>query len=108
MSRHLFLPYLHSFGIAILGMINAKTIAKNFVQTFHDLYRESDLGQKIKHLLVIVESLLDEVDIHLGLATRSHAMKKHHVFLHHLKENLVVSFLLGYGKWFDLLEVTLT
>ena len=88
-------------------MINAKTIAKYFVKAFHNLYRESYLGQKIKHLLVIVESLLDEVDIHLGLSTRSHAMKKHHILPHHLKENLVVSFLLGYGKWFDLIEVAL-
>ena len=108
MIRHLFLPDFHTLCIAIFRVIDTKSVSKNPVKTFHNLHSKRNFWQEIKYLLMLIERLFDEVDIHLGLATRSHAMKKHHIFLHHLKENLVVSFLLGYGKWFDLFEVTLT
>ena len=107
MPRHLLLPYLDSLRITILRVVDAQSVAKDTVQSLHDLDREGDFWQEIEHLLMLIESLFDEMDIHLGLATGGNAMQEYHILLHHLKENLVVSFLLGYGKWFDLFEVTL-
>ena len=107
MRRKLLLPYLHALGIAILGVIDAQSVAKHLMKTFHDLHGEGDFRQEIKHLLMFLYRLSDEMDVDFGLSARSHAMKKHHVFLHHLHQYLVVGIFLRNGERLDHLKMRL-
>lgn len=54
---------------------------------------------------MLIERLFDEVDIDLRLTAGSYAMQEHHILLHHLHQNLVVSILLGHRERFDQLEM---
>ena len=108
MPRHLLLPYLDSLRITILRVVDAQSVAKDTVQSLHDLDGEGNFRQEIEHLLVLIECLFDEMDIHLGLATGGNAVQEHHILLHHLHENLVVSILLGHGERLDLVEMRLS
>ena len=75
-------------------MINAEALTKNSLQTIGDLHSQGNFGQKIKHLLTLLNGLLDEVNIQLRLAARGHTMQQRYVF--RLKRFLyfVVGFLL--------------
>ena len=101
----LFLPYLHALGIRVFRVVNAQQVAKHLLQAVHHLYGQRYLGQQIKHLLFLLESLTDEVDIHFGLAARRHAVKQHHILAEKLEENLIVSLLLGRTEWFGTLKM---
>ena len=60
-------------------MINAETLTKNSLQTVGDLHGQGDFGQEIKHLLSLLNRLLDEVDIQLRLAARGYTMQQRYV-----------------------------
>ena len=75
----LFVPYLNPLGIAIFRMINAEALTKNSFQTVGDLHGQGDFGQEIKHLLSLLNRLLDEMDIQLRFAARCHTMQQRYV-----------------------------
>ena len=105
MIRHLFLPDFHTLCIAIFRVIDTKSVSKNPVKTFHNLHRKRNFWQEIKYLFMLIERLFDEVDIDLRLTAGSHSMQEHHILLHHLHQNLVVSILLGHRERFDQLKM---
>ena len=105
MGGELFLPYFHAFGITVLGVVDAETVAEHLVKPFHNLNGKGYLGQEIKYLLVLVESILDEVDVYFCLAARRYPKKKHDILLQHLHKDVVIGILLCSGKGFDGFEV---
>ena len=107
-GRKLLLPYLHALGIAVLRMIDAKAVAKHAAQPLHHLNGKCNLGQEVEHLTVLIYFPLYEVDVYLGLAARSDAMKQGDGMLQERKENLVVGLLLRLAKLFDKLGMGLS
>jgi crossover junction endodeoxyribonuclease RuvC len=103
----LLLPYLHPFSITILGMINAQAIAENTLKAFHNLHGEGYLGQQVKHLLMVLQRLLYQMNIDFSLSTRCNAMKQHHIMLHKLHENLIIAFLLSLIEPLHIVEIRL-
>ena len=55
----LFLPYFHTFSIAILTMVYTQPIAKHGFQSFCYLHRKGYFWKKVKHLLMLIDSFLD-------------------------------------------------
>ena len=55
----LFLPYFHTFSIAILTMINTQPIAKYGFQSFCYLHSKGYFWKKIEHLLMLIDGFLD-------------------------------------------------
>ena len=95
MTAKLFLPDLHAFCIRIFGVIDAQAVAKDTLQTTHDLYGQGDLGQEIKHLLFLFQCLTNQVDIDFGLSAGGNAVKERDVLLKERELNLVVGILLN-------------
>ena len=106
-ARELLLPDLHTFGIRILAVVDAESIAEHMLQALHDLHRESNLGEKIKHLFLLLQCLTDQMDIDLGLATGGDAVKQGDILLQERKLYLVISLLLGCAQLFDVLQMGL-
>ena len=98
----LLLPNLDTFGISIFRMVDAQTVTKDTLETIHHLNSKRNLGQKIEHLLFLVEGLLDEVDIDFRLTAGRDTVKQRNRFLEEGKLYLVESLLLGKTKRLDL------
>ena len=60
-------------------MVNTQPLTKHPAQAVGYLLRKCNLRHKIQHLLTLLQLLVDEVDIHLGLATRGHTMEQTHI-----------------------------
>src|SRR3712207_3974281 len=108
MAGELLIPYLHTLSVAVFAMIYAQSVAKYPLQTAGYLHRERYFGQQIEHLLMVVERLLNEVNVHFGLATRRHSVEQHHGFRQELQHYLVVSVLLWLAKGLYQLGMRLT
>ena len=83
-------------------MVDAQTVTKDTLETIHHLNSKRNLGQKIEHLLFLVEGLLDEVDIDFRLTAGRDAMKQRDRFLEEGKLCLIEGFLLGQTERLDL------
>ena len=46
-GRQLLLPYLHTLGIGIFGMIDAQAVAEDALQALHHLHRQGDFRQQV-------------------------------------------------------------
>ena len=94
-ARQLFLPDFYAFGIRILRVVDAQTVAEDALQTVHHLHRQRYLWQQVEHLLVTLQGPLDEVDVYLRLARTRHAVQQGDLLLHHRHQDFVVRPLLG-------------
>ena len=77
------------------------------MQSVHDLHREGDFGQEIEHLLVLLDSFLDQMNVDFRLAAGGYAMEQYHIVLHYLHQDAIISILLGCGERLDEFEVSL-
>ena len=102
MPGELFLPDFHALCITIFRMIDTEPVAKDFVQSLHNLNRQGDFGQQIEHLPVFLDGFSDEMDIDFRLSAGSYTMQEHYVFLQHLHQYLIVSILLRHRQGLDL------
>ena len=75
-GRELFLPYFYTLCIAIFGVVDAQTTAKDTLQAFHHLYGKGNLRQEVEHLLMTVEGLLYKMDVYLRLTTGGNTVKQ--------------------------------
>lgn len=75
-------------------MIDTEPVAKDFVESLHNLNRQGDFGQEIEHLLVFLDGFLDEMDVDFRLSAGSNTMQEYYVFLQHLHQYLIISILL--------------
>ena len=105
MSGELFLPNLHPLGIGVLAVIDTQTIAKHMLQALHNLHRQRNFWQEIEHLLFLLQSLFDEVDIDLRLSAGSDTMQQRDILLHEGEKNLIIGILLDLVEGLDLLKV---
>ena len=64
----LFLPYFHTLGIAILGVIDAQAAAKHLLKPFTNLNGQRNLRQQIKYLLMAFQRLFDQMNIDFCLS----------------------------------------
>ena len=64
----LFLPYLHSFGIGVFGVVDAEAIAKDVLKPLRHLDGEGYLRQEIHDLFATLYCFLYEVNVYLGFA----------------------------------------
>src|SRR5574344_193220 len=92
--RHLFLPYLHTFSIAILRMINAQLVSKDTAQAICYLNGEGYFRQQVENLLMLQYCLTDEMYVYFSFSTGCNAMKEHYILLHKLKLYLIECILL--------------
>ena len=100
-GRQLFLPDFHAFGIGILRMVDAQTIAEDALQTLHHLHRQRYLRQEVEYLFLAFESLADEVDVDFRLTRPRNSMQQRHLFLHLLHQNVVIGILLSSTEGLD-------
>ena len=104
----LFLPDLHAFGIGILGVVDAETIAEDMLQTLHDLNSQGYLWQEVEHLLLLFKRLTNQMDINLRLAAGGDTMKKGHVLFEKRELYLVIGILLVRTQRFDIVKMRLS
>jgi hypothetical protein len=64
----LFTPYLYTFSIRKLGVINSQPVTKYPFQTFGDLCSQCYLRQQIQHLLSCLNCLLNKMNIDFSLS----------------------------------------
>ena len=64
----LFLPYFHTLGIAVFGVIDAKPIAKHLAKTRHHLHGQGYFRQEIEHLPALINGFPNEMDIDFRLS----------------------------------------
>ena len=107
-ARQLLLPYLHALGITVFRMINTQPVAKYSLQALHHLYGKCNFRHEIKHLSMLFQFALDEMDKYFRLTTRCHAMQERDTLLHKRKEYLIIGFLLGRVQCLNLLRMWLT
>ena len=72
-------PDFHPLVVRKFGVVNAHFIAKNALQTNHDLGRQRNFGKQIQHLRAAGQRLLNQVDIHFGFATSGNAMEQYDI-----------------------------
>ena len=106
-AGELLLPYLHTLGIAVLRVIDAKPVAEDAAQTVHHLDGQRYLGQQVEHLTVLLQLALYEVDVYLGLAAGGDTVKQRHLVLHHREQYLVIGLLLWCCQSLDVLGMGL-
>ena len=99
--RELFLPDFYTLSITIFRMIDAQPVAEDSMQTFHDLYSQSDFRQKIEHLLMLFYSFSDKMNIDFRLSAGCHTMKQYNILFHHLHQDTIISILLSQGERFN-------
>ena len=91
----LFTPYLYTFSIRKLGVINSQPITKYPFQTFGDLCSQCYLRQQIQHLLSCLNCLLNKMNIDFSLSACSNTMKQADIFLMKVRQDLAIRLLLG-------------
>ena len=93
--RKLLLPYLHTFGITVLGMIDTQAITEHTLQALHHLHCEGNLRHKEKHLTMLIQLTLYKMDVNLCLTTGGDAMQQSDLLFHKRQQNLIIGILLG-------------
>ena len=82
-------------------MIDAQPVAEDPMQTFHDLYGQSDFRQKIEHLLMLFNGFSDKMNIDFRLSAGCHTMEQYDILFHHLHQDSIIGILLCQGELFD-------
>ena len=56
-------------------MVDAKSSSENLLESRHNLHGKCNLRKQVKHLFLLVECMLYEVDVDLSLTTGCHTME---------------------------------
>ena len=75
-------------------MVHAQSVAKDPAQPIGKLGGEKEKKQKIEHLLALVQSTLNELDIYFGLAAARDTVKEHSSVALPLPQHLLHGFFL--------------
>ena len=108
MVGQLSVPYLNTFGVAVLRMIYAQTVAEDVAQTLHYLHRKGYLRQQIEHLAAFAQGFVYQMNVYFGLSARRHTVQQRHVLRLECLLYLVVSPLLCFAQSLHVLGMSLS